>query len=146
VNKCNKQGISGTGVWGDRVDQSAEGHQSIETHTSDQARWQPTITDSEQADRLEHRRSRDVSSVDSRGRDQRPQLFMIDSAEKRDTILRPSLSLQPDRSNPCSVRPTRLSILRCCNEVLRIGRSSLEAHFVTPNIMSPRPFQTRSMV
>lgn len=40
--------------------------------------------------------------------DQRPQLFMImiDSAGKRDTILRPSLSLQPNRqSNPCSVRP-----------------------------------------
>jgi hypothetical protein len=98
ANRCNKQGISGIGVWGDRV----EAHQSIETRTFGQARWIIAARDhrfpksrSPQASQVARRIDRRFAWMG----DQRPQLSMIDSAGKRDTILRPSLSLQPNRQS-----------------------------------------------
>ena len=75
--------------------------------------------------------------------DQRPQLSMINSAGKRDTILRPSLSLQPNReSNPCSVRPpTWLRSSGTATESCGSAGVHWRLPFVTPNIMSPRPLQ-----
>jgi hypothetical protein len=75
--------------------------------------------------------------------DQRPQLFMINSAGKRDTILRPSLSLQPNReSNPCSVRPpTWLRSSGTATESCGSDGLHWSLPFVTPSIMSPRPLQ-----
>jgi hypothetical protein len=77
-------------------------------------------------------------------RDQRPQLSMIDSAGKRDIILRPSLSLQPNRqSNPCSVQPTWL---RSSGAATRSWGSAVLHWRLTssrPTLCHRDPFQTR---
>lgn len=69
---------------------------------------------------------------------------MIDSAGKRDIILRPSLSLQPNRqSNPCSVQPTWL---RSSGAATRSWGSAVLHWRLTssrPTLCHRDPFQTR---